>query len=270
MASPPPEGLFYLAEEQILVCTTCQTGIRPGRMGARHLRDIHQWKGERLQTAVSYISTRQLRDPHTVDLPANGRAVIPALGRPWPGYRCRSCPYLSRSQKLVRVHIGQAGHRREDEREKGWERTRLQTFLRGRYARYWIVADEEEGEEEEEEEERDGPGHDGTSASAGTSPHTSPGTGAGTSPARHATEREDEAWTEMLTQYDAARAREQAERRRVAENPSEVENVSTWVREMGWAQHFAGKDLQEIHAAGLMPRAPAADAAQRQARRNEA
>lgn len=191
MTSTTPEGLFYLAEEQILLCTTCQIGIRPGRLAKKHLRDFHQWKGEQLQTALSYISTRQLRDPQTVDLPANGRTVIPALGRPWHGYRCQSCAYLSRSQKMIRVHIGQARHRREEREETGWERVWLQTFLRGRHARYWIVSDGEKNGEGKEEKEEKELRHDSTGQ-----------------PRDAAEQREDDGWMEMLSTYEAARARE--------------------------------------------------------------
>lgn len=36
-------------------------------------------------------------------------------------------------------------------------------------------------------------------------------------------------------------AKEHEERRRITDNPSEVNNVSRWVQEMGWAKHFDGK-----------------------------
>jgi hypothetical protein len=48
----------------------------------------------------------------------------------------------------------------------------------------------------------------------------------------------------------------------VSPRTPEMENVSPWVREMGWAEHFAGKDKTMIHEATLMPRARRTRAAQ--------
>jgi superfamily II DNA helicase RecQ len=70
-----------------------------------------------------------------------------------------------------------------------------------------------------------------------------------------ADDADDGEWTAMLSRYDAGLAKEHEERRRIAENPSGVENVSRWVQEMGWAKHFEGKDKTTIHLASLMPRA---------------
>jgi superfamily II DNA helicase RecQ len=218
-----PEGLFYYEEYQILLCLTCHAGIRPGDASGTHLRNVHQWKGEKLKAARSYISTLQLQDPHTVDLPPNGSTAIPELGTPVTGYSCRSCDYLTSSRKKLTEHLRQQRHSREGE---NWEKVKLQSFSHGRCARYWIVTEEEGQDDNHVNEHLD-----------------------------RADDANDGEWTAMLSRYDAALTKEHEERRRIAENPSGVENVSRWVQEMGWAKHFDGKDKTAIHLASLMPRA---------------
>jgi hypothetical protein len=73
-----------------------------------------------------------------------------------------------------------------------------------------------------------------------------------------------DSFRQMLSEYQVEFDAKRAERRRLADNPREVENVSTWVREMGWAEHFAGKDKTAIHLASMMPRSAAARADARQ------
>ena len=101
----------------------------------------------------------------------------------------------------------------------------MQTFSHGRCARYWIVTEE-------------GQGHGHVSGDLD-----------------RADDADDGEWTAMLSRYDAGLAKEYEERRRIAENPSGVENVSRWVQEMGWAKHFDGRDRTAIYLASLMPRA---------------
>ena len=109
-----PEGLFYWEEYQILLCTTCPAGIRPGKASS-HLRDVHQWKGERLKDALSSILTLQLRNPDMINLPLNGSTAVSELGPPLNGYSCLSCSYLTSSWKKLTVHLKRARHGREGE-----------------------------------------------------------------------------------------------------------------------------------------------------------
>ena len=75
----------------------------------------------------------------------------------------------------------------------------------------------------------------------------------------------------MLRQYDNVVEKEQNERGRVIENPAGTENISTWVKEMGWAQHLEGKQRTELHQASLMPTSAGARSAatDREARERE-
>lgn len=59
----------------------------------------------------------------------------------------------------------------------------------------------------------------------------------------------------MLTEFKTELAEERAERRRLADNPAETENMSRWVKEIGWAEHFNGADRKDVHGAGLILRA---------------
>jgi hypothetical protein len=188
-----PDGLLYYEEHQILLCLTCHAGIRPGGASETHLRNVHQWKGKKLEAALSYISTLQLQDPGTVDLPPNGSTAIPELGPPLTGYSCRSCDYLTSSWDKLVEHLRRQRHSREGE---SWEKVKIQTFSHGRCARYWIVTEEEE----------EGQAHNYVNEQLD-----------------RADDANDGEWTAMLSRYDASLAKEHEERRRIAENPSRVE-----------------------------------------------
>jgi len=230
-----PEKLSYLAQCQILACLTCKTGIRPGKAAETHLRNVHQWKGKPLKEALSYISTLQLQDPHTARLPPNGSAAIPELGKPAGGYSCVSCGFLTPSRDHISLHLRKTRHWREDGRS--WETVKVQTFSRGHNARYWVAV--EAGDVITDIIQRGGD---------------------------DSVNFEDD-WSTMLSQYETTWAEKRAERRRTVENPTGVENVSTWVREMGWAEHFERKDKTAIYLASLMARPANARIAAR--RRND-
>ena len=172
----------------------------------------------RLKQAVSYLSTLQIRDPHTIELPSNGSAIIPELPV-LRGFSCLGCEYLTISRKKITLHARETAHGHEC-----WRRIRLQTFSKGRYARYWIVKGDGEGDDDVVDSE-----------------------------SAHIGDTDGDEWTDMLQQYDEICDHEREERRRIVENPTGVENVSTWVREMGWAEHFQDKDKSDIHRASLMP-----------------
>jgi superfamily II DNA helicase RecQ len=216
-----PEELSYLSEYRILMCLSCQVGIRPKKAAKTHFRNVHQWKGEQLTKALAYVSTLLLHDPHTTELPLNGSTVIPELGKPVSGYCCVSCGYLTSSHKQLRTHLRKMGHWIEGE---SWKRVLLQSFSRGRHARYWTV-------------NQDG-GEDDDAGSAAEGTHE---------------EGEDE-FQSILERYQAKYDAKRTRRREIADNPSGVENQSTWVREMGWAEHFDKKQIRQIYLASLMPR----------------
>ncbi|RYP41157.1 hypothetical protein DL768_010537 [Monosporascus sp. mg162] len=63
----------------------------------------------------------------------------------------------------------------------------------------------------------------------------------------------DNGWRLMLSTYGDRLAAEEEKRRRTADGPGGVDAESTWVKEMGWAKHFAGADLVELYKAGAGP-----------------
>ena len=218
-----PEQLSYLREYQILVCLICHAGIRPGTAAKRHLRNLHQWKGEQLKAALLWIATLSLQDPQTGLLPPNGSRVIPELHAPYNGYCCRQCDYITRSRPHIVVHVRKRGHLQPE--GESWKRAPIQTFSPESCARYWIVAETPSEAENFENEGED-----------------------------RLEEPTNEQFHGLLTQYQAQYDAKRAERRRIADNPSGSENQSPWVKEMGWAEYFADKDKKTIYLTSLMPR----------------
>ena len=233
-----PDALWYEEESRILLCLTCKrpTALRPGPAGETHFRNVHRWKGDELKEVVSYIATLELSDPHTTTLPRNGSRAIPQLTVD-KGYSCNGCAYLTSSRKKIVNHYRTAQHPMGEER---WKEVKLQTYSQGRCARYWMVDDgedgasrgrvrqeDENGREDEDEDESEGENGDG----------------------------DGDEWMRTLREYDEVLERKREERFRVVENPWGVENVSTWVKEIGWAEHLEGKRMDQLHEASLMPKA---------------
>jgi hypothetical protein len=61
-------------------------------------------------------------------------------------------------------------------------------------------------------------------------------------------------WATMPDEYEVVWVRDRDERHRITENSTRVEDVSQWVREIGWTQHFERKDKVDIHEASLILR----------------
>ena len=213
-----PEQLSYLPQHQILICLPCQVGVRPGRAATAHFRNTHQWKGRQLAEAEAYVSTLQLQDPHTAELPPNNSVAIPELKRPIDGYRCECCGYLRQHKEDIQAHIRKERHRSGS--GESYTRVLLQTFSHGRYARHWtvsLVGEEENGE--------------------------------------HAGREAEGSFQKMLADYKVKYTAKRTKRQEIADNPGETENQSMWVRELGWAEYFAEKNRRDIYLASLMPRA---------------
>ena len=170
-----------------------------------------------------YTSTLRLEDPYTVHLPPDGSPVILELGKPIGGCRCERCGYLRRNEKDIRAHLRKARHWNDG--GESWTRVLVQTFSHGRYARYWTVNLNEGG--------------DGEAGSA----------------VEHDRDEGDDGFQSMLDEYRIQYDAKRTTRQEIADHPSDTENQSMWVREMGWAEHFEGKNKRHIHLASLMPRA---------------
>ena len=64
----------------------------------------------------------------------------------------------------------------------------------------------------------------------------------------------DNPFRRMLLEYQKKYDEQWMERRRIADDPSGVENQSRWVQYMRWAALFEGKDKRIIYLASLMAR----------------
>ena len=89
-----PKQLLYLLEHQVLIYLLCRVGLRLGKAVSTHFHNIHQWKGEQLAVVIAYVTTLQLHDLYTMELPPNSSGAIPKLGKLMSRYRYIRCGYL--------------------------------------------------------------------------------------------------------------------------------------------------------------------------------
>jgi hypothetical protein len=61
-------------------------------------------------------------------------------------------------------------------------------------------------------------------------------------------------WEIIHDEYEAIWVRDRDKQHRITENSTWVGDVSQWVREIGWTQHFERKDKVDIYEASLTPR----------------
>ncbi|KAJ4175798.1 hypothetical protein NW767_015667 [Fusarium falciforme] len=130
--------LCVLDEHQILICLLCKFAIGPGKSIVQHFRKMHRFKGDELQRVISFCSGRSFQDPTTVPLPNHQSKPIPELPR-LRGHSCESCEYLTMNRKNILSHCSQLKHGAQQVGERGWKDVTIQTFAKGKYARYWIV-----------------------------------------------------------------------------------------------------------------------------------
>jgi hypothetical protein len=253
-----PTELAYLDHHRVLLCLPCQRAVRPGAGAEDHLRSVHRWTGARLAGALAWIMTLALQDPHTVNLPPDGAPPIPQLAVQ-AGYRCLDCVYRTVNRKNMYKHGRQARHGRVG---RGWAEAALQTFSQGRYTRYWVVEGPSGGRPTGS---LDRPAARRDEDGAATTTTTTTAAAAAAAAAAdddddNDDDGDDDTWARILDQHDATAAREREARRQVVENATRPEQESTWVREMGWARHLAGKDPGALYRASLMPTAARARA----------
>lgn len=216
-----PSGLHYLAEHRVLLCLYCKAGIRPGKAIEAHWRNVHQWTGSQLREVLAYTATLALQDPSTICLPAQS-AIITQLPT-FSGHSCSGCDYLTRSFKRRERHDREQSH---SEGGAEWVRVQLQTFCHGRFARYWTVQDEEEGELK-------------TDMNETISMTASLGTG--------------DTWSQMVIRQKKRDEERRQKHLTEVDNPENLGQISTWVKEMGWATHFEGQNPLLIHDASILP-----------------
>ncbi|KAL6405826.1 hypothetical protein AUP68_10965 [Ilyonectria robusta] len=129
-----------LPEYHILVCLLCKAAVRPGGAIENHFRHVHHVKGETLKAIKQLHSGWTLGDPMNMAPLDDGSKVITELAAQW-GYSCKSCIYMTISRKNALTHCAQHKPGISKTNAPAWKEVLLQTFMRGRYAQYWIVGD---------------------------------------------------------------------------------------------------------------------------------
>ncbi|RYP59361.1 hypothetical protein DL771_010908 [Monosporascus sp. 5C6A] len=159
-------------------------------------------------------------------------AAVPFLQRPADdGLGCRRYPYISRALQKIQKHCRTA---------HGW----VNPLAKGRWRR--------EGQ--------------GKKAAAADLPWRE-----GVRYQKFFRARAASGWFEesMLATYGGNLAADEEGRRRTADGAGGVNVELTWVKEMGWAKYFEGKDLVELYEAGAGPVSGAARARLRDATARE-
>ncbi|KAH7113461.1 hypothetical protein B0J13DRAFT_681771 [Dactylonectria estremocensis] len=239
----------------VLLCRRCSpsgaVGIRSGTNAVRsHFRGQHKLRGKQLEQVLGFVASQAakhtLNDPHTAELP--GDHSLPIEGLPLlRGFRCTEpqCRFLTINKNNMLAHPAGADHelRKGDGRAR-WEPVILQSFCRGRYARYWIVDDSNSSESS-----------DSSSSSTAASTPQSQLTQKG-----HSTS--GSAVLQMVQGCEAEIKREADERRRLAEDEAvkAIDRESRWVGFMKWSAHLPKKARPMLLKAGQPPVSKAAEA----------
>ncbi|EYB28035.1 hypothetical protein FG05_30289 [Fusarium graminearum] len=211
------ENLIQLNEVyQILICRLCQAATRPGNSIEIHFRQKHQCKGKLLKEIKDYYGTLELADPKLAAIPEDNSEAIEQLAI-LHGYSCNACRYLTIARDNIVRHWREARHR---EAEEQWTKVRLQTWMGGHLARYWIIRDKNDS--------------NGPSNTADIS---------------------QSAIDEVIAASQARLDEEDAMRLRKGDVKEELDRDSPWVKRLGWVRHFGSRDLIDVYNAAQWLRA---------------
>ncbi|KJZ70468.1 hypothetical protein HIM_10140 [Hirsutella minnesotensis 3608] len=200
------DELSHVVEEhRMLICRVCDSGVRPGGGIERHFRG-HEVKGQLLADLTNYYGPMELDNLETGHQPSDGSAPITGLPV-LRGYCCSACRFLTTSEKSAQQHWRSVQHSSCGAK---YDAVRLQTWLRGKFARYWAV----------EEEAGDPPGKTG-----------------------------DSALDAMIAECEAELEADDAARVRKGDKEEGLDRDSTWVKRMAWVRHFGPRDKLEIFEA---------------------
>ncbi|KAH7186696.1 hypothetical protein DER44DRAFT_639829, partial [Fusarium oxysporum] len=217
------EDIVQLNQDyQILIYRLCQAAIRPGSSIESHFRRQHQLKGQVLKDIIDYYGELELADPKRIAVPEDNGPAIKELVISG-GYSCCICRYLTIAYDNIVRHWREAGH---NTAEEPWTKVRLQTWMGGRHARYWIVRDDSD---------RNGPLDVTNKADAGN---------------QSAIDKVIAASLARLKEEDAVRLRK-------GDLEEDIDRDSPWVKRLGWVRHFGSRDLVSIHDAAQWLRARA-------------
>ncbi|RSL86277.1 hypothetical protein CDV31_016422, partial [Fusarium ambrosium] len=166
-----------------------------------------------------------LADPEKDPLPEDGGAAVELLPVR-KGYSCTVCRYLTVARDNIVRHWREAQH---GESEVRWTEVQLQTWMGGKYARYWTIR-------------------------AGDSDHNNNNDGsivASDSGGVSAMEK-------MIASSEAQLRAEDAMRLRLGDLEEDIDRDSSWIKRLGWVKHFGSRDLLGVHEAAEWVRAKSA------------
>ncbi|KAI3572913.1 hypothetical protein IWW34DRAFT_837925 [Fusarium oxysporum f. sp. albedinis] len=222
------EDIIQLNQDyHILICRLCQAAVRPGSSIELHFRRQHQLKGQVLKDIKNYYGTLELADPKLTATPEDNSQAIQYLTIS-KGYSCNACRYLTTAKDNAVRHWREAGHSiavaAAVAEEARWTEVRLQTWIGGKHACYWIVRDDSDS--------------NGPSDTADTADNTS-----------------QSAMDELIAASQARLEQEDAVRLRKGDLKEDIDRDSPWVKRLGWVRHFGSRDLINIHDAAQWLRA---------------
>ncbi|CAI6088681.1 unnamed protein product [Clonostachys chloroleuca] len=217
-------------EHQMFICCKCNTALRPNTF-EKHFRRAHQLTGNTLRDINNYYTGMDLADPEKDALPAHSGIAIkllPVLS----GYSYNACRYLTVARDNIVRHWREAQHGRAEFR---WTEVRLQTWMGGKYARYWTVR----------EDDSNSNNNDGGSIVASDNGGIS-------------------AMESMIANSEAQLKAEDAMRLRLGDLEEDIDRDSSWVKRLGRVRHFGSRDLLSIYQAAewIRAKAPIAGRAQ--------
>lgn len=138
---------IYNAEFQVLICSRCQTCIRPNRRGqTRHLYNHpHHIKGQELKVLLNLFETYPLNPGDHTNVPQMPVSMISGL-KTYDGTKCSHCECfpISTSASLISKHVSREHQVSPKEQMEGrdWRRIRAQTFFaETTHRRYFEVHD---------------------------------------------------------------------------------------------------------------------------------
>ncbi|KAF4943847.1 hypothetical protein FGADI_13127 [Fusarium gaditjirri] len=187
----------------------------------------HQLKGQVLKDIKKYYGTLELADPKLTATPEDNSQAIQYLTIS-KGYSRNACRSLTTAKDNAVRHWREAGHSiavaAAVAEEARWTEVRLQTWIGGKHACYWIVRDDSDS--------------NGPSDTADAADNT-----------------RQSAMDELIAASQARLEEGNAVRLRKGDLKEDIDRDSLWVKRLGWVRHFGSRDLINIHDAARWLRA---------------
>lgn len=111
--------LLVVPEAGLIVCTLCESGVRPGQVGT-HMVEQHKWpraKAREAADAASEFADMDATGEEDVANPDGPVEAIPGLRIYSDGVDCPRCVYVCRSMETMRRHFKET-HKSEEEGDR--------------------------------------------------------------------------------------------------------------------------------------------------------